>query len=354
MQRARRSANRPATPINPVFIHGSVGLGKTHLLQAICHAVLTPAEAGPGLLPSPVRRSSTISWRRSNWARCTPSAIDTATPTCWCWMTSNSWRTASGPRKSSSIRSTPSTRRRSRSCWRRIRHPSRSLPCRIAWSAGSAGGLVRADRPAVLRDTDRDSPKESTDPPGGNPGRRGRILIGLDHLPANTRELEGAIAKVVGLCQGLSPAGHSSDRRGGPRRRPGPADAAGHDPTDPGRSQPGIRHAGGRTSRASGRTKSVALPRQACMYLARELTGHSLEEIGGYFGGRDHSTVLHACKDHHDDVPGGPLSCGRCSSRSQGALQRGMERDNGRGARGEGNSPGVRLYDGRQPNCVLA
>jgi chromosomal replication initiator protein len=30
------------------------------------------------------------------------------------------------------------------------------------------------------------------------------------------------------------------------------------------------------------------------MYLARSLTRHSLEEIGGYFGGRDHSTVLHA------------------------------------------------------------
>jgi chromosomal replication initiator protein len=30
------------------------------------------------------------------------------------------------------------------------------------------------------------------------------------------------------------------------------------------------------------------------MYLARSLTRHSLEEIGGYFGGRDHTTVLHA------------------------------------------------------------
>jgi chromosomal replication initiator protein len=36
------------------------------------------------------------------------------------------------------------------------------------------------------------------------------------------------------------------------------------------------------------------LPRQVCMYLARSLTMLSLEEIGGYFGGRDHSTVLHA------------------------------------------------------------
>ena len=42
------------------------------------------------------------------------------------------------------------------------------------------------------------------------------------------------------------------------------------------------------------RSRSVSLPRQICMYLARNLTRHSLEEIGGYFGGRDHSTVLHA------------------------------------------------------------
>ena len=44
------------------------------------------------------------------------------------------------------------------------------------------------------------------------------------------------------------------------------------------------------------RSKSVTLPRQICMYLARSLTKHSLEEIGGHLGGRDHTTVMHACK----------------------------------------------------------
>jgi len=44
------------------------------------------------------------------------------------------------------------------------------------------------------------------------------------------------------------------------------------------------------------RNKTLALPRQVCMFLARQLTRWSLEEIGGYFGGRDHSTVLHAIK----------------------------------------------------------
>ena len=44
------------------------------------------------------------------------------------------------------------------------------------------------------------------------------------------------------------------------------------------------------------RQRSVALPRQVCMYLARRNTRMSLEEIGGFFGGRDHTTVMHAVK----------------------------------------------------------
>jgi chromosomal replication initiator protein len=43
------------------------------------------------------------------------------------------------------------------------------------------------------------------------------------------------------------------------------------------------------------RSRSVARPRQVAMALARELTNHSLPEIGESFGGRDHTTVLHAC-----------------------------------------------------------
>ena len=44
------------------------------------------------------------------------------------------------------------------------------------------------------------------------------------------------------------------------------------------------------------RTRRVARPRQVAMYLARELTQRSLPEIGKRFGGRDHTTVLHACR----------------------------------------------------------
>ncbi len=59
------------------------------------------------------------------------------------------------------------------------------------------------------------------------------------------------------------------------------------------------------------RSRSVARPRQVAMAMAKELTNHSLPEIGNAFGGRDHTTVLHACRkikelreedrDIHDD-----------------------------------------------------
>jgi len=58
--------------------------------------------------------------------------------------------------------------------------------------------------------------------------------------------------------------------------------------------------------RAKRRTVSIVRPRQIAMYLIRELTTHSLPEIGEFFGGKDHTTVLHSCskiaKERDGDV----------------------------------------------------
>jgi chromosomal replication initiator protein len=54
-----------------------------------------------------------------------------------------------------------------------------------------------------------------------------------------------------------------------------------------------IRHSDMTSKR---RPNNIAIPRQVAMYLTRTLTKHSLQEIGDAFGGRDHGTVIHACK----------------------------------------------------------
>lgn len=50
------------------------------------------------------------------------------------------------------------------------------------------------------------------------------------------------------------------------------------------------------------RTKNIAYPRQICMYLCRQLTDLSYPQIGNYFGGRDHTTVLHAYEKITKDI----------------------------------------------------
>ncbi len=54
--------------------------------------------------------------------------------------------------------------------------------------------------------------------------------------------------------------------------------------------------------KTSRRSQHVVMPRQVAMYLTRKLTRHSLPEIGGAFGGKDHTTVMHSCKKIEKDL----------------------------------------------------
>ena len=114
-------------------------------------------------------------------------------------------------------------------------------------------------------------------------------------IDSNTRELEGAISKVAMLAQvsGKSPDLALTRQ------------ALGNEPTTSSREitiEDILNAVIGRYDirladlQSKKRSRSIAFPRQVCMYLARQLTRHSLEEIGGYFGGRDHTTVMHANK----------------------------------------------------------
>lgn len=57
------------------------------------------------------------------------------------------------------------------------------------------------------------------------------------------------------------------------------------------------------------RSRSIARPRQMAMALAKELTNHSLPEIGDHFGGRDHTTVIHACRKIKELIAEGGEFC---------------------------------------------
>ncbi|MGH7175926.1 MAG: helix-turn-helix domain-containing protein, partial [Tepidisphaeraceae bacterium] len=122
----------------------------------------------------------------------------------------------------------------------------------------------------------------------------------------NTRELEGAITKLQGmsLVHGgsidLEMAKNAlGDSDGGEQRRVTVQQIL----------EVVIKYYNVRLAdlQSKKRHKSIAFPRQVCMYLARRNTRYSLEEIGNYFGGRDHTTVLHAvrtvgqdCEDDRD------------------------------------------------------
>jgi chromosomal replication initiator protein len=130
--------------------------------------------------------------------------------------------------------------------------------------------------------------------------RRRRLAVGpevlawlADNLPGGARGLLGALTRLEALARlaGRPPdveavADHFRDEASACAvtveqiaRRVG-----GYFRVEPGLLQ--SRH----------RSRGVLWPRQVGMYLARQLTALSLAQIGAYFGGRDHSTVLHACR----------------------------------------------------------
>jgi len=119
------------------------------------------------------------------------------------------------------------------------------------------------------------------------------IDVIAEHVQANIRLLEGALTKLITSTQlGGKPLNVETAREvlssyGGREQRPLRVSEI---------LEAVSSHFGIRLQDLLGRkrTRSISQPRQIAMYLARKLTPLSLEEIGMQFGGRDHSTVLHA------------------------------------------------------------
>ncbi|MFN3285370.1 MAG: chromosomal replication initiator protein DnaA, partial [bacterium] len=286
-------AEAPARAYNPLFIYGGVGLGKTHLLQAIAHRLLAH--------PVPVRIFYCTGERFTNEVI---SAIQ-------------SGRTEDLRRKYRTvdvlliddiqfIAGKPSTQEEFFHTFNALHEagkqiilasdrPPKEIPTledrlrsRFEW------GLIADVQPpdyetrvAILR-------KKAELDRMNVPSEVAEFIA--QHFQSNIRELEGALVRVVAYAT-LTRVPLSAElarevlRDILPQHRPQPI-------TIQAIQKAVAEHFGLRVEdmKAKRRTKGVAFPRQVAMYLARELTDSSLPRIGEEFGGRDHTTVIHACE----------------------------------------------------------
>ena len=120
------------------------------------------------------------------------------------------------------------------------------------------------------------------------------VLASAASTPGNVRDVLGRWARLCDLTTISVAAAFAAS---------GPARAAG--PTLDAILEAVARQFGLRTAeiKGSGRARRLTAPRHVCFFLAKELTPHSLLEIAKHFGGKNHATVLYACKKLAEGLP---------------------------------------------------
>jgi chromosomal replication initiator protein len=294
-------ADQPGRAYNPLFIHGGVGLGKTHLLQAICQKILDRHdEARIMYLSCDSFINQFISGIRSgdtNQFRQRYRHLDALVVDDIHFLTGHAQTQEEFFHTFNTLYQGHKQIILSADCPpSEIPELEERLVSRFNW-----GLVARIEKPcyetrvAILQKKARLRALAFPDDV---------ICYVASRIENNTRELEGAINKLQGMS--LLQDGRIDMELA--------KAALGEDGTG---AQPHItiqqicdavtKYYNVRMSdlQSKKRHKSIAFPRQVCMFLARRHTRYSLEEIGGYFGGRDHTTVLHAVrtvdKDTKDD-----------------------------------------------------
>lgn len=289
---AQAVAGSPAKVYNPLFIYGGVGLGKTHLLQAIAHAVLSSsAAARVAYVSSELFTNELIDAIRSGG---TPAFRSRYRTVDLLLVDDVQFLAGKEATQEEFFHTFNALHEAARQIVLTSDRPPKEIPTleerlrsRFEW--GLIADIQPPDyetRVAILRK------KARTD----------GVVVSPDVLhyiagkfSSNIRELEGALVRVVALAS-LSGIPLTVDV----------AAAALRDIVSATRPKPvtieGVMRAVAEHYRitedvllAQRRTKAVAFPRQVAMYLSRQLTDASLPQIGAAFGGRDHTTVMHAC-----------------------------------------------------------
>jgi chromosomal replication initiator protein len=280
------TSRRPAPMAIPLFLHGPSGTGKTHLVSALVEEVIQRAPRSivsvvsakdltePAILPEmdPLDEADGIRhWRSSDLV-----VIEDVHQL--------------GPRSEELLaRVIDDLQGRQVPVVLTALYSPRELEVSFRLSSRLSAGLVVELQPmgvpsrlAVLQQKAQER----------------QLAVGAEildwlakHLKGSGRELEGAIARL----ELLSRHGHLDVPT-----------LTSHFGEEAKATRPSIEQIVQRVSRhfripraelsSTTRNRHVVLPRQLSMYLTRQLTDLSLQEIGSHFGGRDHSTVLYACR----------------------------------------------------------
>jgi len=291
---ARAVAEKPGKTYNPLFLHGAVGLGKTHLMQAIGQEILrnkprkmvryVTSEAFTNEYIEALRNSK-VSAFRQKYRKVDVLLIDDIQFFAGKGSTQEEFFHTFND-LFNSFKQIILTSDRAPS---EIKNLEARLVSRFEW--GMATQIESPDvetRTAILRQKMLDWSVNVEE----------WVLEFLaENIRMNIRRLEGALMRV---------AAHVSLGNGEPLTQP-TIEGLLKDILEEADSKAitidwiqkvvaehfDIRLADMTSHR---RPASIAIPRQIAMYLARELTRSSLKEIGGAFGGKDHGTVIHACK----------------------------------------------------------
>ncbi|MBV1858984.1 MAG: chromosomal replication initiator protein DnaA [Nannocystaceae bacterium] len=291
---ARAAADQPGTRFNPLLIYGGVGLGKTHLLHAVGHSLYESdptrritylsAERFMNEFISAVRYNQFDQFRRKYRDDCDVLLIDDIQFIAGRDRTMDEFFHVfnalyeAGKQIMVTSDRTPSD----------MQSMEDRITSRLNW--GLVADIKSPDletRVAILRQ------KAEND----------RIAIADDvcvylaqQVQSNVRELEGALVRVatfadlkgVAITTGFirEVIGEKTKER---RHTPVTVEAV---------QKAVASHFSVRIADLKGprRHKGISRPRMIAMFLARELTGSSFPEIGLRFGGKDHSTVINACK----------------------------------------------------------
>lgn len=286
-------ADQPGTAYNPLFIHGGVGLGKTHLLQAICQKILNANPDHHILYVScdafmnqffECVRSGKMSEFHQRYRHVDMLVID------------DIHFLADKERSQEEFFHTFNELYQhnkqivlsSDAAPNEIPKLEERLISRFNWGlVAQVGRPCYETRIAILK---------------AKAGLRGvevpeQVLEFIaSRVDSNARELEGAMTNLIGHAKLQNQTINLALAR----------ELLGDDSTTPRNNQVTLQaiidavthfyNVKLQDLQSRRRHKSITEPRQVCMWLARKNTRFSLEEIGGYFGGRDHTTVMHSIK----------------------------------------------------------